>query len=285
MNRLIIPALLLTSLLAGCLSEGSAPAPDLPAESRAPEPRVLKITALDFGYELPDRVPAGWTLVEMKLAGESMHHASIYRLPEGKTLDDVKAAMTEFGHAAPRWLTAVGGPNVPMPGETARAYVDLQPGRHVVLCLVPGPDGRPHAVMGNLAEFLVVPADTPATPVPEPTSTLRLRSFAFVFDEPPVAGTNVIRVINEAQHDHEISFFRLMGNATAQDIPAWFMDPQGPPPFAPVGGAAPMDGGKENTIKLDLEPGRYAVLCFEVDGTDHDEPHFIVGMIDEFSVA
>jgi hypothetical protein len=51
-----------------------------------------------------------------------------------------------------------------------------------------------------------------------------------------------------------------------------------------MGGATPMDKGRYMYITVNLEPGRYALLCFAPDAKD-GKPHIAHGMIREITVG
>ncbi|MBA3260206.1 MAG: hypothetical protein H0T68_12175 [Gemmatimonadales bacterium] len=47
---------------------------------------------------------------------------------------------------------------------------------------------------------------------------------------------------------------------------------------------APLERGGVNWIEVDLEPGKYALICFLPDAKD-GKPHFTHGMMQEIEVA
>jgi hypothetical protein len=60
----------------------------------------------------------------------------------------------------------------------------------------------------------------------------------------------------------------------------------GPPPGQIVGGTAPFAPETENYLEVEFEAGAtYALICF-LPSTQHgNQPHFMLGMIDQFMVA
>jgi methionine-rich copper-binding protein CopC len=284
--------------IAGLIAVASSPvASASTVAERHADPRTLTITARDFAFEAPDTVQAGVTTIRLINKGPELHHVWLIRLDEGKTMNDVMAAMRDAGPEGPppKWITHVGGPNAPRPGGESVNTLLLTPGRYVINCFIPSADGKPHVMKGMMKAFTVVPAPaaTPATPAstaatgistrPEPSVTMTLRDYGFDLSSPLTSGRHVIRVRNEAAQAHEVLFARLAPGRTAQDLVAWTEKPEGPPPALPLGGTVGMGHGVANDVVLDLEPGEYALLCFLPDAKD-GRPHVAHGMIQQVSV-
>jgi hypothetical protein len=80
------------------------------------------------------------------------HEMIVARLDEGADVEDVRAAL-DAGARPP--ATSVGGMQALLPGATQRLQLDLDPGRYVLVCEVPSPDGTPHRAKGMLHEVTV----------------------------------------------------------------------------------------------------------------------------------
>jgi hypothetical protein len=162
--------------------------------------------------------------------------------------------------------------------------VDLSPGNYAVLCLIPGPDGKPH-MMNGMVKALTVTPSTQARTLPASDLTLTLSNYKFTFSKPPTAGQHAIRIINHGTQPHEAEMFRLAPGKTGEDIANWVSTGmQGPPPGAPVAGISAEAPGKENTLLLKLSPGDYALICFVPDAKD-GKAHAAHGMIYNFKVG
>lgn len=62
----------------------SASSPDIP---------VATFTAEDYGFDGPDVLPAGMLVVRLANRGSEPHHIQLLRLENGKSPEDLKAAL------------------------------------------------------------------------------------------------------------------------------------------------------------------------------------------------
>ena len=207
---------------------------------------------------------------------------TIVKLEQGKTLSDFT---TLPPGPFPAWAVFMGGPNTPLPhGGQDEDAVDLSPGHYAVICVIPGPDGKPH-MMDGMVKALTVTSSSEKRTMPVSDLTLTLTNYAFAFSTPPTAGQHAIRIVNNGTQPHEAVMFRLQPGKTGEDIANWVgTGMQGPPPGAPVAGISAEAPGKENTLLLNLNPGDYALLCFMPDAKD-GKPHVAHGMIYNFKVG
>ena len=271
-------------IIAGC-ARGESEERDATNGTHAghPAPNTVTIVANDFAFQAPSEIPAGVTRFVLKAQGKQIHHATIARLEDGKTVADLMAAFKNPG-PPPSWVTFVGGPNVPDPGAEANATVDLAPGNYVFICFVDTPDKVPHFAKGMFHAFTVTPA--PATAMaPNADISLVLSDYVFTFDKPLTAGHHTIKVENTATQDHEIELVKLAPGKTLADFEKWLADGMaGPPPGSAVGGIASMKPGVANYFDVDLTPGEYVAICFVPDHKD-GKPHLMHGMVKQFSVG
>ena len=245
-------------------------------------PNVVTVVANDFAYEAPAEIPAGLTRFVLKGQGKEIHHATIARLEDGKTVADLMAAFKTPG-PPPSWVTFVGGPNVPDPGAEANATVDLTPGNYALICFVDTPDKVPHFAKGMVHGFTVTTSAVNAM-APAADVNLSLVDYAFNFDKPLTAGRHTIKVTNPSAQGHEIQLIQLAPGKTMADMQQWIEKMQGPPPGKAVGGIASMKPGTTNYFDVDLTPGEYVAICFVPDHKD-GKPHFVHGMAKQFTVS
>ena len=207
---------------------------------------------------------------------------TIVRFEQGKTLADFTALPPG---PPPSWVVFMGGPNTPMPhGGHDEAILDLPPGNYAVICVIPGPDGKPH-FMDGMVKALTVTASTRTRTMPAGNLTLTLTDYAFTFSSPPSAGDHTLAIVNKGKQPHEAVLFRLMPGKKGKDISDWVTaGMHGPPPGAPVTGISALAPGRENLLPLTLSPGDYALLCFMPDAKD-GKYHAVHGMIHDFKIS
>ena len=258
--------------------------------------RVVTITARDYAFEAPDSVEAGYVTLRLLSRGKELHHVQLMRLDGGHTMKELFEVMKDPSAKPPAWVVEVGGPNAPVPGGESAAALELVPSRYALICFIPSPDGMPHVMKGMAKEIVVTPAKqrsaklAPKVPKPAPSgregapaATVTLRDYDFVFSTPLVAGTQTLRLVNEAEQHHEMFIATLVPGKKAIDFAHWAEKPEGPPPGMPIGGITGLNKGEWNDITLTLEPGEYALICFLGDAGD-GKPHLVHGMIKEFTV-
>lgn len=108
--------------------------------------------------------------------------------------------------------------------------------------------------------------------------------YAFVMPDEIEGGVVSMRFRNMGKEVHEFAFVRIGEGHTVDDVLAalaksgddlpWMTDMAGPPMLTP---------GAEITITRQLEPGRYAFLCYFPNSKGR--PHVQLGMTREFAVV
>ncbi|RBY89009.1 hypothetical protein DQ244_14635 [Blastococcus sp. TBT05-19] len=103
-------------------------------------------------------------------------------------------------------------------------------------------------------------------------------------------GTVAVTFANEGEEMHEIGIARINDGVTASAEELLAMPEEQAMTMATfTGGAFAPPGGSDTTF-LELQPGRYAAICFVPQGTTDMEtmaegaPHFTLGMVSEFTV-
>jgi len=259
-------------------------------DTRAAKIPVVTVHAKDFSFDAPKTISAGMTSFKLVNDGKVLHHVSIVKLEQGKTLADFEAAMKVQG-PPPKWVVAVGGPNAAVPGGTVEATLDLEAGNYVMMCLISTTgDPTPHFMKGMIKPFTVsaaggvTQAGAPSIAAPTPEVHLVLKDYGFVFSKPLHVGKNVIHVMNEGPQEHEAIFVKVNPGKHIADLNKWVFDGMiGPPPSTPVDGMAGMAKGRTGIFTANLTPGTYAITCFVPDAKD-GKPHFAHGMTTEFEV-
>ncbi|HEX8695376.1 MAG TPA: hypothetical protein VF746_23390 [Longimicrobium sp.] len=256
-------------------------------ESSAAAPQVVTVTARDFNFEAPAEIAAGPTTFRLVNAGQALHHVQLVKLDDGKTLQDVYAAL-QAGGPPPAWVHWVGGPNAPDPGSGSNATLVLEPGNYALLCFVDIPDHVPHVMKGMARALRVTaPATTPvanaSNGLPAADVVMTLNDYSFTLSKPLTAGRHTIRVQNAARQPHEVELVRLAPGKTFADLEAWMGSMQGPPPASAIGGVAGLEPGVVNNFDVDLAAGDYVLICFLPDAKD-GKPHLMHGMVQTIHV-
>ncbi len=274
-------------MAAACTGPDSqkADATAAPPAQTAAAPNVVTITAREYAFEAPHQIPAGVTNFHFLVKGKEPHHGIMVRLDEGKTFDDLAAALKNPG-PPPSWAHLEGGMMIGEPVNGSHTTLNLTPGRYALICFIPSADGVPHVAKGMFAPIEVTASA--ASTAPEPTSdvTVTLKDYDFAFSTPLTPGEHVIRVETAPGQPHEFVLVRLGEGVTAQQVIATEMGQnRGPrPSYTFMGGVAPMEGGRHAFMNVRLDPGTYALICFVPDAKD-GKPHFMHGMMKEFKVG
>jgi uncharacterized cupredoxin-like copper-binding protein len=274
-GRLLTAAMLVAVVVAGCDDDSASAA------------NLVEVTAAagsEYRFALPDELPDGPTQLTLANDGAEPHHAQVFQLGDGSSIDDLEAALTTGGPAAALEVgTFIGGTGLVDSGDESRAdaVLDLDAGSYAVICLIPGPDNTPHVANGMVQAFEVVSAGT-EPPAPEPAdAAVELENYRFEIPE-PLAGDALLDVTNASSSEpHELIVAGLEPDTTADDV-ADALDRGEPLPAAGTGGMQAILPGDSAQLRLRLDPGRYVLFCAvpSPDGT----PHYRAGMLQEVTV-
>lgn len=268
--RRAVPAAFLAATLF-LVTAAAPPVGDAPAE--------VVVTAHDFSFDAPDRMPAGAVTIRFENQGQELHHAQLVRLEDGKTMDDLMAAEASGGDMS--FAVWVGGPGVVASGGKASVTLQLEPGNYLWLCFVET-SGAPHLAMG-MSHPVTVEGEA-GEPLPAADRTMILDDYSFALDAPLTRGRHVVRVRNDAVQPHEVTLIKLAPGKTLDDLMAFMADDaQGDPPGIPIGGMQALSQGHSANMELYLDPGEYGLICFIPDAGD-GQPHFVHGMMEQITV-
>lgn len=128
-------------------------------ESPAEEGGDTTFTAVDYGFQGPDTLPAGEAQITLENEGKEPHEMAIVSLLEGKTLEDALAYIKKQGTEGkpPSWVKFAGGIRPVKPGESGQGGANLEPGSYALLCFVESKanNGQPHVALGMAAPLTV----------------------------------------------------------------------------------------------------------------------------------
>ena len=104
--------------------------------------------------------------------------------------------------------------------------------------------------------------------------------YAFVMPQSIKGGWTTLRLENTGKEAHEFALVKLDVDRTRADVLEVLSDPatqeQGPPDWVTIRAGIPtLQAGETASLTQQLEPGRYALICF-LDGPS-GKPHFLDG--------
>jgi hypothetical protein len=290
-------AVAVAALAAGCGGDDDEDA----ATPEAAKPVSLAITATSEGdakaMTFASSIKAGLVNMTLKNADTVPRSAQLLRIVGDHSITDVVKVVTGDGEEIPSWVQDGGGVPVVAPGASATASQVLAPGRYVLLDDEEGEgdDAKSYAELGAARE-LTITGERSKARLPARSATItaedavegRKHTYGFRL-EGLKAGTNQVHFQNTGLELHHALFVPLRRGATIAQAEKYFSadrQPSGPPPveFAKLVGTKVIDAGIEQNVTLDLEAGRYAVICF-ISDREGGRPHVAKGMIEELRVG
>jgi uncharacterized cupredoxin-like copper-binding protein len=109
----------------------------------------------EFAFDVPDTVE-GKATVQVENTGTQAHEMAIYKLADGKTIDDMKTFFSGPPTGPPPF-TSAGGVSALAPGTEITVDVDLKPGSYALICFLPDSSGsgKAHFELGMLKQVKV----------------------------------------------------------------------------------------------------------------------------------
>jgi uncharacterized cupredoxin-like copper-binding protein len=272
-------------------SKGSPSAEETTSPQAEASPNRVNIAALDYSFEAPASISAGVVQFAYTNRGKEPHFFGLARIPEGRSLDEVKGALTAPPPAAgpppgPPPFEDFAGIATADPAVEGEVSFDIPASKYVFYCLIPSPDGVTHANKGMIKELEVTEGAEGSLVETAPEVSLVGTDFAFDKTPSVKAGSNTLRLRNDGRQLHEINLIELPDGQTLDEAVAWHRQMQGPPPFRFLGGVA-IKPEEEATTTLVLAQGRtYAFICAIPDVLGDFAPHVTKGMHTEtFTVS
>lgn len=257
---------------------------------------TLTLHATDYAFQVEGDLRPGVTRIVMPNEGQFEHYALIFKVEGDHTAAEVIDALgtvldpeSPVDAEWPEWAIWKGGPSILAAGETAELIVDFEPGRYVILCPIgeddPGGDGLPHFTKGMITEITVT-GDAYTGGLPEADIEVNAQddglgqSYTFAgVPETLDAGERLIQFTNAGSELHEFVLFRIPSEATLDEV---LEDEEGAFEVVGLGGPGPFGPGDRQQMRVNFEPGRYALLCFfpNAEGV----PHLALGMAAQIDV-
>ena len=228
-------------------------------------------------FSVPDSVKGGLVEIEFTNEVHGEHSAQLLRAEDGHTAAEALEAGNawgEKGKGLPDWALTAGGAGDVKQGASTTVTQELAPGSYVVADLNSGAS----------AEFEVTGEAGGGEPDAE-GGTITATEYAFE-SEGLSAGRHRILFDNAGEEPHFVAAVGLAKGATAEDARRFFETEKGRPPFDERRSfsTAVVEGGVKQAVELDLEAGKYALICFVPDRAG-GPPHMVKGMISEATVS
>jgi hypothetical protein len=271
----------LTIALAGCGSDPQEK--EELAESSREQPKSLQIevvgTAKSTDFTVPESAPPGLARIDFENNAQGKHAVQLVRLDEGRSKEEgFKAALGWFmqGKPLPDWVHPEGGVPVTEEGATTTSVQSLQPGTYLVADTEA--QGKPKVA----ASFVVSGEREDA----QPEGSSVIEAFEYGFNGKNLKqGDNDVLIDNIGKEPHFVEAVPIKAGKTIDDVKKFVKSEKGAPPvdFGKAVSTPVLDGGGKQLVSLDLDGGKYALLCFVPDRAG-GPPHAVKGMIAEVEV-
>jgi hypothetical protein len=125
-----------------------------PAAAAYELPSDVTLTLSDYTFAFSTPLTSGQHVVKIVNTAAQSHEFVVFKLAEGKTMDDLGKWAATYKGDPPGAL--LGGTPAMRNGQTEFVPLDLTPGNYVALCFVPdAKDGKPHLDHGMVYPFTI----------------------------------------------------------------------------------------------------------------------------------
>ena len=185
-----------------------------------PDANVLDVRGDEYAFVMPEQTQPGWTTIDFRNTGDEPHEFALFRLDEGKTIDDVQALLSDPAaqqQGPPDWANIVAGVPTIASGAEASLTQELDPGRHVLVCFLEGPSGKPHFADGMIRELEVTGEARGDEPEADAELVLSRR-----FEAPEVeAGERTLRFRNDGNKPASLFLVAYEQGKNTEDLERW----------------------------------------------------------------
>jgi hypothetical protein len=113
----------------------------------------VTVNMSDYAFAVQGPLTAGKHTFKVVNKGPQDHEIELVKFAPGKSAKDLVAWIAKFEGPPPG--SALGGVAGVVKGGTGYFTADLTPGDYGLICFVPGPDGKVHAIHGMVKDFKV----------------------------------------------------------------------------------------------------------------------------------
>lgn len=290
MKRVLVfvAACLLAAGSAACGEDDPAVGTDEQSQSEAPASNTVKVTETNYAFQVDGSLRAGTVTLEVENAGTELHEVAMAKLLDGKTMEDVKAALDKATPETEFALEGVAEEDTPFddigngqaPGTGFSVTTDgIEAGEYALICFIPNSEGVPHFKLGMLAGLTIAEGDITGGPEADQTYTVTDEKL----DGPTelTAGETTLSLVNDSSVNREIMMLKLKEGKTVEDGGKFFESAEnGPPDFA----NSPFDfftfvfdSDRDRKITVDLAPGQWYLETpdpeNQFEGPPEQNPH------------
>ena len=232
----------------------------------------------NFGEQVqvavPRTVEAGVQELIFRNQATGEHSAQLVRFDGKHSPAQVLHAANAWGEGGkplPDWIHLAGGFGALKSGQSGRGATRLVEGRYLAVDLEA--HGKPVYSVFNV----VGKADE--NPLPAAPASIKASEYSFSASG-LTQGQHRVLFQNTGNEPHMLAAAPLRTGATLADVRRFIKSEKGKPPIVDSKAIdlAVLDGKGSQTVDLDLEPGKYALLCFVPDRKG-GPPHIARGMI------
>jgi hypothetical protein len=233
-------------------------------------------------FQAPKSAKGGLVEVSFKNLGKDPHGVQFIQYTGNHTAADVLKEVAAGSNKTPDWIKGQGGVTTVAGGKSSSATVNLDPGNYVVVdSAALGGSSAPPAT----AEMKLTSGDSgdlPDTPATVSANQTGKDKYAWSISGLK-SGVNQVRFDSKGKDAlHIIAAVPIKGKAPSlTQIKKDFSTNGPPPPYLDVKNFATtpvLDGGKSQTLSLDLKPGKYVFFCPLTD-RDGGKPHDQEGLL------
>jgi hypothetical protein len=266
---------------AGCGSDDDEAAGEGGGQSQAAEPSRLAIevsgSAKQPTISVPKSIEGGVVEMELTNSAKGSHGAQLIGATNGHAPQEALEAGNawgENGKPLPEWVIPAGGVGSVPSGRTASVTQELPPGKYVVVDL----DSDANAE-------LEVTGSSGAGELAGDGGTIEATEYEFS-STGLKAGKSRVLFDNVGGEPHFVAAVGIKPGGTIADVRKAFRTENGRPPIdqSRSFNTAVILGGAKQSFDVELEPGKYALLCFVPDRAG-GPPHVVKGMISEAEVG
>jgi hypothetical protein len=221
----------------------------------------------------PESVEAGVAELSFRNSTKKESDAQLVRVDGGRSPREVLTAAEAWagqGKALPEWIHLEGGVGTVPADGSGTAIQELVPGSYIAVSIA----------TNTFTEFEVTEGAGEAS---LPTTDASVDAVDYAFESTGLtAGTASITIDNKGEQPHFVAASKLKSGKSIADVRKFVRTEKGPPPvdFENTWDTSVLDGGKKQVVELNLEPGKYALICWVPDRAG-GPPHAVKGMISE----